>query len=340
MKSKKIFLIVSLGIVMLCSVLFAAGALEVKHAEGFSVREMGAYKVVAVSRLWENNGSESVYCLVSRNSEKTEEEILEDLEEEISSTEDMSIIRTPVKSFAALSTTYLYPLVELGHLDSLVGVDKHDHVYNREVQERIEREKVAEVGDGPTTDLEKITALEPELVMATGVAGEWNTAKRLEKVDVPVVVNADYLEKTPLGRAEWIKFISLFFGEENRASRIFDRIEKEYFELKKEAADRPDRPSVLLNRPMQGQWVLPGGESYMAHFLEDAGADYLLSSDGSDSSLKRDIEWVYEKALDQEYWLHQYGWESLEDVRRNNSRLTELRAFREENLVNNDARVN
>ncbi|MFP4490236.1 MAG: ABC transporter substrate-binding protein [Spirochaetaceae bacterium] len=339
-KTVKKLLGVLFSALMLCSVLLTAGAMEVEHAEGFSVDRVGDYTVVRVSRLWEENGSESVYCLVSRTYEKSDEEILKDVRGKLSSREEIQLIRTPVTSFGALSTTYLYPLAELGEVDSLVAVDKHDYVYNREVRGLIEEGDVAEVGDGPTIDLEKIVALDPELVMATGVAGEWNTAERLEKADVPVVVNADYLEKTPLARAEWIKFISLFFEKGEQAARAFDRIEKEYGELKKQAADKEDRPSVLLNRPMQGRWVLPGGESYMAHFLEDAGADYMLSSDKSDASVTRDVEWVYKEALEEEFWLHQYGWESLEDVRQNDQRLTELRSFREENLVNNDARVN
>lgn len=325
---------------MFCSVLFTAGAMDVNHAEGFSVDSVGGYTVVRVSRLWEDNGSESVYCLVSRAHEKSDEEILKDVKRQLSSREEIQLIRTPVTSFAALSTTYLYPLAELGKADSLVAVDKHGHVYNREVRALIKRGDVAEVGDGPTINLEKIVALKPELVMATGVAGEWNTAERLEKAGVPVVVNADYLEKTPLARAEWIKFISLFFGEEEQASRVFGRIEKEYAELKKQAAGRSSSPSVLLNRPMQGRWVLPGGESYMARFLDDAGADYMLSFNKSDAAVIRDVEWVYNQALEEEFWLHQYGWKSLEDVRQNDPRLMELRAFREGNLVNNDARVN
>jgi iron complex transport system substrate-binding protein len=91
---------------------------------------------------------------------------------------------------------------------------------------------------------------------------------------------------------------------------------------------------------MQGRWVLPGGESYMARFLEDAGADYVYAENEKSAALIMDTEAVYAEVVDAEYWLHQYGWDSLSDVVAHDPRLGRLEAFNEGHVLNNDARVN
>ena len=303
---------------------------EIEYAEGFSVEERDGYTAVEVSRRWEEGNEASRYALISRSVKI----------EELDIPDGFRVIRTPVRSMIALSTTYLYPLVRLDTLDSLIAVDNHGYVYNKKVRRRIENDGIAEVGNGPTVDLERIVSLEPEMVMATGVAGEWNTAKRLEEAGVPVVVNADYLERAPLARAEWIKFIALFVKKEERAAELFEEIERRYASLKRSAASVEHRPTVFLNRPMQGRWVLPGGESYMARFLEDAGAEYVYSENEKRAALTMDTEAVYSEVVDAEFWLHQYGWNSLSDVIAHDPRLGRLEAFRKGNVLNNNARVN
>jgi len=303
---------------------------EIEYAEGFSVEERDGYTAVEVSRRWEEGNEASRYALISRSVKI----------EELDIPDGFRVIRTPVRSMIALSTTYLYPLVRLDTLDSLIAVDNHGYVYNKKVRRRIENDGIAEVGNGPTVDLERIVSLEPEMVMATGVAGEWNTAKRLEEAGVPVVVNADYLERAPLARAEWIKFIALFVKKEERAAELFEGIERRYSSLKRSAASVEHRPTVFLNRPMQGRWVLPGGESYMARFLEDAGAEYVYSENEKRAALTMDTEAVYSEVVDAEFWLHQYGWNSLSDVIAHDPRLGRLEAFRKGNVLNNNARVN
>ncbi len=328
-KSERLFLL----LIAIFAGLFAVSSLEaveVEYAKGFSVTEREGYRVVEVSRLWEGSGRTSRYLLVPRESELSELGLAEGEE---------NIIRTPVKDIVALSTTYLYPLVRLDELEALVGVDKLEYIYNRKVRNRGGDVCSSDLLRAPSVDLERIISLSPELVMATGVAGEWNTAKRLEDAGVPVVVNGDYLEQSPLGRAEWIKFIGLFFEKEELASDIFAETEERYLELCSRVEESESKPSVFLNRPMQGRWVLPGGDSYMARFLEDAGSRYVLSSSEERAALILDVEKVYRMNLETEYWLHQYGWTRLRDIPQHDPRLAKLRAVREEKVINNNARV-
>ncbi len=312
---------------------------EVRYAENLSISEYDGYTVALVQQAWRGNEAEPLRYAFIHSDADNPDRVRTRIKERFSDLPEPKIFTAPIDSIVTLSTTYLPPLLMLEEVKALDGVDKKTYVYSSEIRSRIEKGAIEEVGTGNSLDIEQLVTMQPDAVMATGTSGEWNVAPKLRKAGIPVLLNADYLERTPLGRAEWIKFTALLFDKRQEAQELFRSIESRYEELRKKAEQAQEQPKVLLNRPMQDKWVVPGGESYMARFIQDAGAMYLWEENDSVSSLVRDPEAVFSRALEAEYWIHQYGWTSLQDVTAANKSFSQILAYKKGHVVNNDKRV-
>jgi iron complex transport system substrate-binding protein len=155
-----------------------------------------------------------------------------------------------------------------------------------------------------------------------------------------VAINAEYMEDTPLGRSEWLKFTALFFNKEEEAEKIFAKIAKKYEDIATKAKAVKNRPTVFLGFNFKGTWYTPGGNSYVAKYLADAGANYLWSEDKSSGSLPISFEAVFERAANADYWLNlRQSWNSLKDVVTEDNRYGDFHAFKKGNLYNNNARL-
>lgn len=315
----------------------SAGAVDVKYAQGFEVDKRAEFTLVEV---YAGSGGESLRYLLVPEERFEDPALREEIEEQFPSLPAQQIISVPVKNAVLLSTTFVPPFEYFQALDSIGGVDQIKYLYDMELRKRLYAAGVFEVGNGPTLDLERLVAAGPDIVMANAVEGEWNVIPKLKRAGIPVVVNSDYLETSPLGRAEWMKFIALFLGKYEEAEKRFTATEARYLSLRDRAGRSENRPEVLLNTPMSGTWVVPGGDGYMAQFIEDAHGKYLWADSSGYKSLFLDVETVFSKAKSADIWLHQYGWTSRRDVLQSDSRFSNLKAFQNEEVVNNDARMN
>ena len=316
--------------------------LSVEYAEGFSVEERSGYTLLHVHPPAGPDSNTLTYVLVPRESQKIP--TTSELKQSLRLDAHPQIVTTPIENLIPLSTTFLPPLLWFDAKDSLKAIDKLEHIYNPELRGLVKRNNIPQVGNGPTLDLEMVVQFQPAPVMANVTQGAWNVVPKLRQASVPVILNADYLETTPLGRAEWIKFIGLLLGREDAAERRFNAVEQRYKELVQMVAEyqssEQERPQVILNRPMNGRWVVPGGRGYMARFITDAGGVYLWKDAEQSSSLVLDVEEAYVRALQADFWLHQYDRNSLQEIASADQRLSRIKAFRKGNVVNNDARVN
>jgi len=159
------------------------------------------------------------------------------------------------------------------------------------------------------------------------------------ELGLPVVIDGEWNEATPLGRAEWLKFIACFFGREAEAEKLFSNIETSYYNLKKLAAGAAPRPRILANAPFQGSWAVPGGKSYMAALIADAGGDYLWADNDSSGGLSLSLEAVYEKALSADIWLSPGAADSLKSLSAMDPRFSALRVFSEGRVYSNRLRA-
>jgi len=154
------------------------------------------------------------------------------------------------------------------------------------------------------------------------------------------VINSDYLEQDPLGRAEWGKFIAAFFEKEAEADRLFDEMVARYQQAKALTSNLPTRVTVFTNTAYEGTWYMPGGESYIAILLADAGADYLFKDIEGSGAQPLDFEVVLERAKDADYWINVGALSELSALAAMDARYADFRAFQEGKVYTYSKRMN
>jgi len=304
--------------------------LSVTFATGFEVEYHNNYKIVTVTNPWQGAQESFRYVLVQCGTPAPQEV-------------DGAVIEVPVANIMAMSTTYLPTLDSLGMTDRLIGIDSYMWTTNKAVRARIEAGEVAEIGSGAGVNVELTLDLDPALVMTYGTGfSDFDTHPVLLEAGIPVALNGDFVEQDPLGRAEWMKFIALFFNREADAAEEFDAIAAEYQRVAALTASVPERPTVLLSSVYNGTWYVAGGNSYTAKLLADAGAAYLWADEGDVGALPLDFESVYAVAADADFWLNPDNsfWFSIEDVIASDPRYADFECLERGQLFNNNANVN
>jgi iron complex transport system substrate-binding protein len=301
---------------------------SLQYATGFTIEYHDTYKIMTVLTPWKDADTTFQYVLVQRGTEAP------------AGYEDAQHIEIPVRSIVTMSTSYLPYLVQLGILDALVAHDNFKHINTPEVRDLINAGKLKETGEGPDVNIELLMVLNPDLIMTHGSNSMYDTHPKFLEIGLPVALNASYMERHPLGRTEWMKFIAAFFNKEQEAEVVFQKIADAYETMAATTRNVAVKPTVFVNAPYQGNWWVPGGQSYLAVFLKDAGAAYVWADTTASTSTPVDFEVVYERAIGADFWLNPGGWESLKDGLAVDERFAQFKAFQEGNVYNNNARVN
>jgi iron complex transport system substrate-binding protein len=253
---------------------------------------------------------------------------------------DVRVIPIPLSSIVCTSTTHIPLLDYLGETEKLVGFPSTDYISSEKARRLVDAGKVQELGVDKGLNLERIAMLHPDMVMGYTMNSDYGQFKKVEDLHVPVVINAEYLEKHPLGRgrAEWIKFVALFFNKEKEADSVFVGIEKEYIETKAMADRAQTKPTVLSGIVYGDTWFLPGGQNYAAKLLRDAGYHYLWDADSSNGFLELSFESVYEKAHDADFWIGVGSFSSLKEIENADHRYPRFKPFQQKQVYTSNAR--
>lgn len=249
------------------------------------------------------------------------------------SSTNMTNIPVPCKKIICLSSTQLAYFFELNEIDNIVAINSSRYLFNKKMNEKLDAGEVKKIGKEGHFNVEMIAALDPDVIFVSPFkAGGYDVLRNL---GIPLVPMAAYNEKTPLGRAEWIKMMALFIGAESKADSIFSKIEARYNELKTLASAIEDRPTVFAGKMRSGTWFTKGGNSFDAHYFRDAGADYIIKDD-EQGAYPLDFESVYQKAAQADYWrLIDSNKKGLtrEDFLQEDSRYGDFKAFNEGNIL-------
>ncbi len=302
---------------------------KIEYASAFDVAYKEGYKIVTIKTPWQ--GSTSPIRYVLRHESTPTNPAIDSLGQEI-------II--PLKKVVCNSTSQVVLLETLGVIDCLKGFPQTQYIYSPDVLQKVESGNIQEVGAEAQMNLETILALSPDVVMAFNMGRENRQLNKLEELGVPVVINADYMEKTILGRAEWLKFMSVFFDKEAEATVFFDRVVQRYDSLKSLASRASVHPAVFSGTLYGGSWYMPGGQNYGSKLIQDAGGQYLWSKDNSTGWLNLDFEVVYEKAYTADKWIGVGGFQSLSELRDADERYGGFDAFRQGQVYSYTHRVN
>ncbi|WP_240134492.1 ABC transporter substrate-binding protein [Streptomyces sp. MUM 178J] len=299
---------------------------RVQHAKNFTLRYAKSYQVLTVKEPFPK-GKPETYVLVRCGAPKPK------LTGELA---EAPQITTPVKSLYSASTTHLPLLTETGALDVLTGVGNSAYISSPEVRERVKSGEVAVYAADNSIDAEKVIAAKPDVLM-TGGADDPQYPK-LRQAGVAVVANAEWLEPSPLGRAEWVKAVAALTGAEKRAGELFDTIESDYGKVAAraaKAAEKGEPVKVLPGAMYQGQWSMAPGGSYLGRLIRDAGGTYPWAGDRSTGNLQLGFEAVYAKGGDAKIWLTGEQWTSSADAVKADRRYGELAAVKDGEIWTN-----
>ncbi len=266
---------------------FKPSKISPKHAKGFKVIEAESYTVLEIYLPWDSLNAVQRFYLVN-----------EDTNSEVP--EDGVKLSTPLKNMVCFSATHLSFADALGLIDKITGVASTDFVVSEKFQHLVESGQIEEVGIGDHFKLEELIQMNPEIIMVSPQKGQ--NFEPLLNAGLNIVMNCDYLEPSPLRRTEWIKMMGLLFGKENEAMQIFDSIRNEYENLKALTSHVKSRPVILSGKQYSGFWSLPGGKSYIAQFMTDAGGNYVYADDPETGSKTLEFEAVYEKGIEADFW--------------------------------------
>jgi iron complex transport system substrate-binding protein len=300
---------------------------SIRYAEQFNVSYADGYKIVEVLQPFPGAEKGHRYLLLPKDMEVP------------ANVEADAIVRIPVQEMVVLSTTHIPALDMLGASNVLTGFPTTDFISSPTMRQRIDSGKVRDLGASNGLNIEGLLELSPGLVMAYGMGPQDKSLRSLERTGIPVVLNADFLEQNPLGRAEWIKFAALFLNKEKEADSVFNAIVQEYESLTAKAAAAEERPSVFSGIVYNGTWFMPGGNSWAARFLEDAGANFLWSETKETGSLQLSFESVFDKAHQADYWIGTANFSSLAALAEADSRYSRLDAWKQGNVFTYTARI-
>lgn len=214
---------------------------------------------------------------------------------------DKAIIRTPVKSAVAFSSTQWSVFQKLGEIDRVKGILESNYTKNEEILALVANGSITDVGLSTNVNTEKLIHLQPDLILYTPYPGiDYSLLGELS--GATMLSFPDYLENHPLGRAEWMKVVGLLCGKEKETNEWFDNVVRRYEILSERCSSVENKPTIFSDLPFENQWYVPGGNSYIAKIFADAGGDYIWKDNESTGSLHIDAESVLLKAQQADYW--------------------------------------
>lgn len=301
-----------------------------QYAKGFTIAYTGRYKVVTILSPFEQKTTATRYLLVPRGMAHP------------AGYPDSRVIETPIRSLVGMSSMHIALADFLGAANVLVGVGDLKYASAPRVRQRIAAGQIFEVGLGKQLNNELLITRNPDLVMTTGWPGEGLTRfQTLSAAGVPVMINSEWVETTPLARAEWVKVLAALLNKEDLVNEKFGRVAREYQRLAALAQTAVRRPSVVVGTPFKDVWYVPDANSYMAQFLRDAGAAYHWDQTNSPSgSLALSFEAVAPVALAADFWLHTGSLTSKAGLLAQDARFAAFAPYKTGRVFNNNRRTN
>jgi len=269
-------------------------SLKFKYATLPSVVEYDGYTVVTLNNPWKAGKELHTYVLVPR-----------DVEVPFHLPKG-TVIRTPLERVVVFTTVHSSLMMALGCIDKIAGVADLKYIKIPWVQQQAKAGKIVDCGDGMNPLIEKIIDLHPDAILLSPFENSGGYGK-LEEIDIPLFECAEYMEISPLARAEWMRIYGLLFGCQEKADKLFAEVDKNYNNLKKQAQDAGVGRTVLFDKIIGNSvWYVPGGRSTMGQMIQDAGGQYLWADDNHSGSLPLPFESVLVKALDADVWMLRY----------------------------------
>ncbi|UHG94282.1 ABC transporter substrate-binding protein [Spirosoma oryzicola] len=304
---------------------------SVRYAKGFSIKYTGPYKIVSIISPFEKKVDTIRYVLVQRGTPPPK------------GFAASQVIEIPLRKLVAMSSMHVGLAAFLGAEDLIVGLANLKYVSSPKVLRRIETGKIQEVGRDQTINEEQLITMQPDLLMAMGSpTARMDRYRTLRDAGIPVLINSEWVETTPLGRAEWVKLMAALLNKEKLVNQKFGQVENEYKRLSALTQKVSYKPSIISGMNAKDAWFVPDGDSYMTRFFLDAGGSYPWVNRRATGSLPLNFEAVYPIALKADYWLNvgMMSVDSKESVLARDARYADFKAFKQGRMYSYSKRVN
>ena len=296
--------------------------IPLKYAENLKLIKGEGYTEAVLRNPWDTTSILRTYILVDKD-----KEVPDHLPEG-------TIVRTPLSKALVYTATHCHLIHELGAVKSIGGICEIQYIKVPEIVEGCANGTIVNAGEGTNPDIEKIIDLHPDALLLSPYENSGGHGQ-VEKLKIPIIECADYMETSALGSAEWIRFYGLLFGREALADSIFAEVEKNYNNLKALATSQAVKPRLMCEVKSGSAWYVSGGRSTTGKLYADAGADYVFSSYTNAGGVPLSFETVFDKAQDADVWLMKYNHptdKTYQSLQEDYAPYANFKAFKEKNI--------
>ena len=308
---------------------FTTSVYTPSYASGFDIRgtEKDASTLITVHNPWQGSTQVEQHLILLRDKAKAPHN------------GDIQTVKAPVQRVVCMSSSHVALFEALGQSDRIIGVSGLDYILNPRIRERGRSGEVRDVGYDTNLNFELLAAMQPDLVLLYGVSGE-NTSitGKLRELGIPYLYIGDYVEESPLGKAEWLVATAELFDLRETGADTLRRIAARYNAIKTRLDPADARPKVMLNTPYRDTWFMPSTQSYMVRLIEDAGGCYVYTKNRTNSSVAVDLEEAYLLANSADFWINVGACNSLGELTEQNPKFAEVPAVVDRCVWNNNRR--
>ncbi len=288
---------------------YQTDTLEIRYAKNFMILRHADHIEIQVFNPYPSS-TDTLKYLLSRNSESS----------------PSGAFVVPIQRAVVFSAPHFGLLERLNQTNSIVAISNQSYFATETEFEQI--------GELAQSSREVLFSLRPDVVFLTAISKDayqkWSADGT---ISLPIVHCSEWLERTPLGRAEWIKVFGAFYGKLDEAERLFSEIESRYLATQKKVLHQTP-VTCFTGSPFKGIWYMAQGSSYITNLLEDAGGQHLWADEEGTGSLPLDFEVVFDRAKDGDFWVNA-NFTSLENLQAQNVNYAAFRSFAKENILIN-----
>lgn len=301
MKRNSFFVVIAAFLLSSCggrsgaaSALTEGDTISLHYAENLTLVAYPDYTVATLRNPWDTLKTLHTYILVPKETTLPEQ------------LPEGTVVRTPLSKSVIYSSVHCSLLNELGAFKSIGGVCDLKYIKLPSVQEACKNGTITDCGDGMNPDMEKIIDLHPDAILLSPFENSGGYG-RVEKLNIPIIECADYMETSALGRAEWMRFYGLLFDVAPQADDLFAEVDSCYQHLKQRALLSSVSLSILSELKSGSAWYVPGGRSTVGRLFSDACGRYAFADDTHSGSVPLSFETVFDKAGDADVWIIKYN---------------------------------